>query len=157
MPHQIGSVETCALDEHHLQNLRLAQEFTAQNKDKHRAIYKYRVLNSGTEVIIKYVNDKNSQGMAAKVLTDSGGATVLVKLENRSRPIRVHKGHTYLIKGSTEYNRFFAPGSKSCIRREYLPEDNPVPDPTERRPPEKSTNLGHRATRYNLRSRKILM
>ena len=98
---------------------------------------------------IRYENDKNAESIPATVISDDGGATLTVKLGKRGLHIRVHKGHTYLRKGSIAYQKHFGPGSKTCLKREYIPvkEDKELaqsPKPIQLEPENKQ--------RYNLRS-----
>ena len=69
--------------------------------------YKFPNLLPQHQVLIRYDPSKSGQYFEGEVLQDDGTAEVLVKLTTRRLPIKVHKGHVYLEKGSPAYAHCF--------------------------------------------------
>ena len=144
-----------AYDKHHLQNLLLAQQFTNAAKAANTPKYTFRTLKVDSEVEVRYDNSKNSESLKATILEDRGGATVIVKLQNRSRPIVVHKRHICIPKSAKEYDLYFGK-----YKTDKVFEAEPQQDEAELQIQE-SQNVSHENVRftdndqprYNLRSR----
>ena len=66
----------------------------------------FRSVPPGTEVLIKYTNDKNEKGLSAVVKSDDGASSLVVTLNGKEQSI--HKGHIYIAKNSDVYENLFA-------------------------------------------------
>ena len=69
--------------------------------------YIFPKLEKNDSILIRYDPCKNGRYFKATVLSDDGKAELMVKLENRKVPIRVHKGHVYAEKGTSAYSKCF--------------------------------------------------
>ena len=130
-PESINQVpySTDCFDKYHLENLRLAKYFTDRAKSHNTANYKFRVLEPGTIVEIRYSNSKNHESLTGTVLHDSGGSTAKIQLEKRFKPIIVHKRHIYLSKKSPSYDKLFAKhNSDACLEFGEESSDHPLKD-----------------------------
>ena len=87
-------------DEHWLYDLKIAKMRSDSNRQSKSSNYKYPTFESGQEIFIRPDNSKNASSMLGEVVTDTGGATLIVKLQNRSKPIPVHKGMVFVKKYS---------------------------------------------------------
>ena len=54
----------------------------------------------GQKIQIKSDNSKFASHYEGEIVEDHGGATALIKLENRKKPLLFHKGHIYAEKYS---------------------------------------------------------
>jgi len=95
-------------DAYHRQNLYLAKYFSADYKRHNTSNYVFRQLPENTEVEIRYDQSKNAESIFGRILSDTGGATARVQLNNRHKPIVVHKRHMCISKSSPVYDQFFS-------------------------------------------------
>ena len=119
-------------DSHWLNDLKIAKmRADAQRKAK-SAEYVYPKFLSGQQIFIRPDNSKHAATMTGEVVTDEGGATLLVQLENRAKPIPVHKGMVYARKYSDAWkllnntNRDFHEMVPTKPRRECEEQYTPV-------------------------------
>ena len=93
------------IDQHWLYDLKIARMNADHERKLRSSDYVHKQFELGESVIIRPDNSKNAKSMPATVVQDNGGATMIVKLENRARPIPVHKGMVYLQKHSRAWKR----------------------------------------------------
>ena len=101
--------------------------------------YSFPRFDVGSRVLVQYDGGKNAKRLEATVLADGGGAEVELSLDNRSRPLKVHKGMLYLKKESQEYIAIFKPACAVTPQKSSTDR----PGNAKKEPP---------APRYNLRS-----
>ena len=102
-PDTLGSHEIATnvdFDQDWLYDLKIAKHRSESKRQAKSSNYKYPVFNIGHEIFIRPDNSKNAVSMKGEVVSDSGGATLVVKLQNRAKPIPVHKGMVFAKKYS---------------------------------------------------------
>ena len=102
-PEILGSHDTFTniqFDEHWLYDLKIAKLRADSIRQSKASNYKYPMFLAGHEIFIRPDNSKNALSMLGEVFSDTGGATLVVKLQNRSKPISVHKGMVFVKKYS---------------------------------------------------------
>ena len=62
--------------------------------------YNYPKFKEGHRFVIRSDNSKNAISLEGEIVEDEGGATALVKLDNRAKPIPIHKGMLFAPKYS---------------------------------------------------------
>jgi len=101
--------------------------------------YKYPKLEKGNKVLIKYDPSKNGKFMEAHVVSDDGGAEVLLNLLNKNMKIRVHKGMVYVEKDTDGYEVVFN-GTKYINRYYEKSAPKEIEKSTPRYPSRKNKN-----------------
>ena len=92
-------------DKHWTYDLAIAKALADSNRLKLSDNYKYPTYVPGDKLAIKIENTKNSSPMFGEVIRDEGGATAVIKLEGRAKPLPFHKGMLYAKKLSPEWCR----------------------------------------------------
>jgi len=83
-----------------LKDLSIAKQISDSNRKKKSSNYKYPKFEVGHIIFVRPDNTKNATSMKGEVIEDGGNSSVLVKLENRMKPIRIHKGMVFAEKYS---------------------------------------------------------
>ena len=107
-PEKLGDNQLVAnvnIDKQWLSDLKLAKFFADSQRKATSSNYKYEIFKPGDEFEIRSDNSKNAIGLKGIVVEDSGGATALVKLENRPNPISIHKGMLFAKKYSDAWKQ----------------------------------------------------
>ena len=102
-PIMLGSAEVPTnvdFDSHWLYDLKIAKSRCDSTRLQKSADYTYPVFEKGQTVYVRPDNSKNAVSLQGDIFEDNGGATLVVKLDNRSRPIPVHKGMVFVKKYS---------------------------------------------------------
>ena len=133
-PEILGSHDTFTniqFDEHWLYDLKIAKMRSDSIRQSKSSNYKYPTFLTGQEIFIRPDNSKNAISMTGEVVSDTGGATLVVKLQNRSKPLSVHKGMVFVQKYSDAWkllndtNRDFHEMINRSVSREdsetYIP------------------------------------
>ena len=87
-------------DNHWLYDLKIAKERSDSNRKARSDNYTYPIFQVGHCIYIRPDNSKNASSLRGTVVTDNGGATLIVQLDNRARPLPVHKGMVFTKKYS---------------------------------------------------------
>ena len=66
------------------------------NEKRENSNFKFRVLEQGLKVIVKYTNEKSNEGYEGQIESDEGGSSCIVRNLNTNRAFPVHKGNIYL-------------------------------------------------------------
>ena len=102
-PMTLGSLDVptnVEIDQHWLNDLKIAKGMADSKRKAKSADYNYPKFSPGHVVYIRPDNSKNASSLMGTVLEDNGGATLIIKLENRARPLPVHKGMVFAKKYS---------------------------------------------------------
>jgi len=110
--HLTDPIEGPAIDQSssHSFNLRVAKAVINFKKKNLSSDYKYRVLQADQKVNIKYDHTKSGTTLMGTVITDLGEnhSTVLVKLNGRHLPIKIHKTDIMIPKSDPNYSLIFS-------------------------------------------------
>ena len=93
----------------------------AQKQKRTDKTYKYPKFQPGDNILVVYDQTKNGRHLRVSVISDAGGAELTAQLNNRSRPLKIHKGMIFLEKGTTEYNSVFNTKHHICPRKQDAP------------------------------------
>ena len=102
-PETLGSNEVSVnvrYDKDWLNDLKIAKSISDRNRSQKASNYKYPTFLEGQSVHIRSDNSKHAHSLEGVVQADNGGATLVVKLLNRMKPIPVHKGMVFVKKYS---------------------------------------------------------
>ena len=105
-PIMLGSAEVPTnvdFDSHWLYDLKIAKSRCDSKRLQKSADYTYPVFEQGQTVFVRPDNSKNAVSLKGDIFEDNGGATLVVKLDNRSKPISVHKGMVFAKKYSSAW------------------------------------------------------
>ena len=92
-------------DKFWLTDLKIAKYNADQKRLLQSSNYKYPKFLPNETILVRPDNSKNAKSMSALVVDDPGGATMTVKLDERKKPISVHKGMVFLVKYSDAWHR----------------------------------------------------
>ena len=92
-------------NKHWKYDLTIAKALADQIRLKRSDNYKYPKYLAGDRLAIKIDPGKNARRIYGEVVEDKGGATAVIKLDGRSRPLSFHKGMLYAKKLSKEWKR----------------------------------------------------
>ena len=87
-------------DEFWAYDLKIAKTISDEARMKTSSNYDFPKFLPGQRIQIKSDNSKFSSHYEGEIVEDQGGATAMVKLDNRKRPLLFHKGHIYAKKYS---------------------------------------------------------
>ena len=116
------------------------------------------ILNFLPDIVLSFdpTTQKTATSLEGEIVEDEGGATALVKLDNRSRPIPIHKGMLFAPKYSDAWKvlhkttRDFTEFTKDCSTDLQTPEDKPISSRLRKRV-NTNTNASSARKFYNLR------
>jgi hypothetical protein len=158
-PAQLGSNDVTpniVYDKDWLLDLKIAKHFADEKRAKTSSTYTYPKFSPGHRFIIRSDNSKNAASLEGEIVEDEGGATALVKLDNRSRPIPIHKGMLFAPKYSDAWKvlhkttRDFTEFTKDCSTDLQTPKDEPISSRLRKRV-NTNTNASSARKFYNLR------
>ena len=86
-------------------DLKIAKGLADTFRKSQSSDYTYPTYLPGDRLAIKIENTKNSKPMFGEIVEDKGGATALIKLDGRFKPIPFHKAMLYARKLSPEWIR----------------------------------------------------
>ena len=97
-------------DSQHTFNLRVAKSTINFNKQQRSSNYKYRVVEKDQRVKVRYDHTKSGSSSDGTVITDLGEkhSTVLVKLDKRHLPIKIHKSDILIPKSDENFSKIFS-------------------------------------------------
>ena len=93
------------IDKNWASDLKLAKNLADSKRESVSSNYKYPTYSPGDRIFIRPDNSKNAKSLNGIIVEDSGGATALIKLDNRSRPLPFHKGMIFVKKLSNAWKR----------------------------------------------------
>jgi len=132
-PEKLGDLYTNVdHDQHWLNDLKLAKAFADRNRKNTSSNYVYPKFSPGQSFVVRADNSKNAVGLKGTIVEDKGGATVLVKLENRAKEITIHKGMLFAPKYGDAWkvlyntNRDFSEFISQPLEDQEEPAEEPV-------------------------------
>ena len=112
-------------------DLQIAKQISDQRRQEKSSDYTYPTFIPGQHIELRPDNSKNAKSMKGTIVEDKGGATALIKLQNRPKPLLFHKGHIYASKYSDAWKilnktqRDFS-DFKQNVRTTEIETDEPV-------------------------------
>ena len=109
-PEYLGSTDVpcnALRDKYWEYDLHIAKQLADKARLSRASHYKYPIFEPGDRVVVRVDNTKHAGNMSAEIVSDEGGATATVKLDNRSRPIQFHKGMIFTEKLSPAWKRLY--------------------------------------------------
>ena len=108
LPEYLGSSDVpvnTQQDRHWKYDLKIAKSLADAHRKEQSSDYDYPTYLPGDRLAIKIENTKNSKPMFGEIVEDKGGATAIVKLDGRFKPLPFHKAMLYAPKLSPEWAR----------------------------------------------------
>jgi len=144
------------IDEFWSYDLKLAKAFADTQRKATSSNYKFPKFEPGHHFEIRPDNSKNAIGLKGSVVVDDGGATLMVKLENRSNPISIHKGMLFAHKYSDAWKMLNGTDRDFSEFKNKNSEPKPeVVEPVAHRLRSKTNNNSLSASKFFYRIRKM--
>ena len=108
LPEYLGSSDVpvnTQQDRHWKYDLKIAKSLADTHRKAQSSDYDYPTYLPGDRLAIKIENSKHSKPMFGEIVEDKGGATAIVKLDGRFKPLPFHKAMLYAPKLSPEWVR----------------------------------------------------
>ena len=108
-PRYLGSHETptnVEMDKWWLYDLKIAKHISDSKRLATSSDHVHPTFKTGQKIKIRTDNSKHATCMSGEIVADKGGATALIKLQNRSKPLLFHKGHIYAEKYSEAWKLY---------------------------------------------------
>ena len=107
-PDYLGSTDIPAnaqYNEFWIHDLKIAKGLADDYRKSQSSNYEYPKYLVGDRLAVKIENTKHSKPMFGTIISDKGGATAIIKLDGRHKPIPFHKAMLYAPKLSPEWSR----------------------------------------------------
>ena len=102
-PQSLGSTEVptnVEMDKFWKYDLQIAKAISDKKRLERSGTFEYPKFLPGQRIQIRVDNSKHAGHYSGEIVEDNGGTSALIKLDNRAKPLKFHKGHIHTEKYS---------------------------------------------------------